>query len=65
MLQINDDVIKQAANIYADLYRRGQLIQDADILIAASAIANGFGVATNNLSHFARIAGLHIDNWLT
>jgi len=41
-----------------------RLIGDADILIAASALANGCGVATNNEKHFKRVTGLHIENWL-
>jgi tRNA(fMet)-specific endonuclease VapC len=60
---ITDGVIIRAADIYADLYKRGELIGDADILIAASALVNGFGVATNNEAHFKRIIGLHVENW--
>jgi len=60
---LTDDVISKAADTYADLYKRGELIGDADILIAASALANGFGVVTNNERHFNRIAGLHVENW--
>ena len=63
ILAITDDVIVQAAEIYAGLYRRGELIGDADILIAATALVNGFGVATNNEEHFRRITGLHVENW--
>jgi predicted nucleic acid-binding protein len=40
------------------------LIGDADILIAAAALANGCGVATNNEKHFKRVPDLHIENWL-
>ena len=53
----------EAAAIYADLYKRGELIGDADILIAATSLVNGFGVATNNEDHFKRITGLHVENW--
>jgi tRNA(fMet)-specific endonuclease VapC len=63
ILAITDEVIVQAAEIYADLYSRGELIGDADILIAATALVNGFGVATNNEEHFRRITGLHVENW--
>ena len=35
ILSLSDAVVVQAAEIYADLYRRGELIGDADILIAA------------------------------
>ena len=65
ILALSDAIILQAAEIYADLYRRGELIGDADILIAASAIVHGFVVSTNNESHFGRIRGLRVENWLT
>lgn len=64
VLPITDPVIVRAAEIYADLYVRGQLIPDADILIAATALDNGLFVATNNSADFGRITGLQIDNWL-
>jgi tRNA(fMet)-specific endonuclease VapC len=64
VVSIEDTVIIQAADIYADLYKRGELIADADILIAASALANGCGIVTNNEAHFRRIAGLQVENWL-
>lgn len=54
----------RAAEIYADLYQRGGLIGDADILIAATAIVEGCGLVTNNERHFERIEGLNVDNWL-
>ena len=65
VLPIADQVIVRAADIYADLHVRGQLIPDADILIAATALENGLVIATNNVDDFGRIAGLRIDNWLT
>ena len=45
-------------------YSSDQLIPDADILIAATAIENALVLATNNEGDFGRIAGLRIDNWL-
>lgn len=63
VLPISDEVIVQAAEIYAELYKRGELVGDADILIAATALVNGLGVATNNEGHFRRITGLYIENW--
>lgn len=65
VLPINDGVIVRAADIYAELRARGQLIPDADILIAATAIENGLILATNNLSDFSRISGLSCDNWVS
>lgn len=64
ILSVTEEVAVKAADIYADLSRRGELIGDADILIAATALVNGLGVVTNNEDHFRRIRDLHIENWL-
>ena len=64
VLALTEAVIVKAAEIYASLYTHGTLVGDADILIAATALVNGFGVTSNNEKHFRRIAGLHVENWL-
>jgi tRNA(fMet)-specific endonuclease VapC len=64
VLSLSDEIVVRAADIYADLYHRGELIGDADILIAASALEHGLGVITNNENHFRRITGLRVENWL-
>jgi tRNA(fMet)-specific endonuclease VapC len=64
VLPITDSIIVRAADVYAELHSRGQLIPDADILIAATAIENNLVLATNNVGDFGRIPGLQIDNWL-
>jgi len=65
VLPVNDEVAVKAADIYADLSRRGELIGDADILIAATALAHNLGVVTNNEDHFRRIRELRVENWLS
>ena len=64
ILAITDEVVLRAADIYADLYKRGQMIGDADILIAACALTQNCGIVTNNEEHFRRIKTLEIANWL-
>lgn len=64
VLPLTDAIILQAADIYGGLHQRGQLIGDADILIAATAIENGLTCVTNNENHFKRIPGLIRENWL-
>ena len=64
ILSLSEEIISKAAEIYADLRKRGELIGDADILIAATAIVNKLGIVTNNEKHFQRISELHIENWL-
>ncbi len=52
-----------AAEIHADLRRKGLLIQDADILIAAAALAENLILLTDD-GHFQRIPDLKTENWL-
>ena len=64
VLPLSDEAVARAGQVHADLSNRGELIGDADILIAASALLRGHGVATNNQSHFGRIEGLLAENWM-
>jgi len=56
-------VWEKAVDIYIALKQKGQLIGDADILIAAYCICNGYTLVTDNTNDFARIAGLELTNW--
>ena len=56
-------VCRYAAEVYTDLRRAGSLIEDADLLIAATALANDCVLVTNNINHYSRIAGLELENW--
>ena len=64
ILPLTDSVVLRAAEIYAALHQHGQLIGDADILIAATATTNGLTCVTNNENHFKRIPDLIRENWL-
>jgi len=63
VLPLTDDIIVQAADLYALLYQEGQLISDADILIAATALKHDLVMVTENVHHFQRIPGLSIESW--
>ncbi len=47
----------------ARLRKKGEPIDDFDLLIGVSAIANGMILVTNNESHFRRIKNIEIENW--
>ena len=64
ILPLSDGIVIRAAEMYGTLHLQGQLIGDADILIAASAISNGLTCVTNNENHFKRIPNLVCENWL-
>jgi tRNA(fMet)-specific endonuclease VapC len=63
ILPVTDPIAVRAAAIYADLQQRGELIGDADILIAATALEHGILLATGNVEHYERIPGLQTINW--
>jgi tRNA(fMet)-specific endonuclease VapC len=50
--------------ITAFLKKEGNLIEDADILMASTAIVEDLVLITNNNKHFKRVKGLRIDNWI-
>lgn len=57
-------VIRVASDLYVELRRRGEPLEDADILIAATALAHGLVLITDNERHFRRVAQLEVENWL-
>jgi tRNA(fMet)-specific endonuclease VapC len=60
----NQASLDSAAKIYADLRTAGQLIEDADLLMAAIALANDLILVTHNTRHLSRVAGLQLEDWL-
>lgn len=60
--------IFNAIDLYAKekarLKKLGTLIDDFDLLIGATAVANGLVMVTNNVSHFEKIAGIEVENWI-
>ena len=62
MLPLTEDVAMTAARIYAALRSRGEPLDDADILIASTALVHGLVLVTNNERHLGRIPDLRLDN---
>jgi tRNA(fMet)-specific endonuclease VapC len=47
----------------ADLQRKGEMIGNNDLWIAAHAVAAGLTLVTNNEKEFRRVRGLKMQNW--
>lgn len=60
---VTDDIVMQASDIYAHLYKRGLLINDADILIGATALVYNLTLITGNVDHFNRVPNLICKSW--
>ncbi|OCQ89032.1 twitching motility protein PilT [Nostoc sp. MBR 210] len=56
-------IFQKAAEIHADLKGRGTIIQDADILIAATAIIHDLILVSHD-SDLTRVRDLQLENWL-
>lgn len=63
ILSLTEQSVTTSAEMYADLRKKGQSIDDIDLLIAGIAVSNDLVLATNNESHFKRISELEIENW--
>lgn len=53
-------VVSEFSKIRKELRKQGNLIDNFDILIAATCLINDLTLITNNLKHFKRIKGLKI-----
>ena len=64
ILPLTLSATRQAAEIHANLRKKGEPIGHTDCLIAGIALTNNLHLVTNNIDHFKRIEGLEIVNWL-
>lgn len=62
VLPYDTGVAREFGAIRAELEERGQLLPDADLQIAATAIRHGLLLVTGNLRHFARIPHLELSD---
>lgn len=64
ILPLETPVEQHYGEIRAHLQQAGQPIGGNDLFIAAHARALGLTLVTDNLSEFARVPGLAVENWL-
>jgi tRNA(fMet)-specific endonuclease VapC len=59
--------IFQALDTYAEekarLRKAGNIIDDFDLLIGATAVYFDMKMVTNNTNHFSRITGIQLEDW--
>ena len=64
VLPFGPEAADHAADIRADLERKGTPIGGYDVLIAGHARSKGLVVVTGNLGEFSRVEGLRCEDWL-
>lgn len=60
IVSLDERVALRAAELWADLERRGAMIPALDLLIAATALARGWPLASADIKDFGRIDGLEL-----
>lgn len=58
------DAAEEYAIIKTRLRSLGILIDEFDLMIAATALTGEYVLVTDNVKHFQRIAGLRFENWI-
>lgn len=59
-IPISEPVARVHADVWAQLAARGEVIGAHDLWIAATALAHGLAVATQNAAEFERVPGLRV-----
>ena len=62
-IPFDDRAAEEYGKLRADLAAQGSLIGPNDLMIAATALANGLILVTNNTAEFRRVPGLTLEDW--
>ncbi len=63
VLHVSLPVLMRAADLWAAARSGGHPHDDADLIIAATALEHGRVLVTGNKAHFAWIPGLRLEDW--
>ena len=64
ILDFDTDCAEVYGRLRAHLSTRGQVLDEADLMIASIALWHGLPLVTANFRHFARVPELEVVNWL-
>ena len=64
VLPLENSVLQTFGVLKAELRKEGQALADFDLLIAATALAEGRVMVTNNIRHYERIPYIRLENWV-
>ena len=63
IVELTEEVAEHYARLRAELETRGAVIGGNDLWVAATALAHGATLVTNNTGEFSRVPGLVIEDW--
>ena len=63
VIELRCSIMDTFGSLKAELSRNGEVVDDFDLIIAATAITMGYSVVSNNKKHFSKIHDLSLENW--
>lgn len=63
VVPVTDAIWNRASDLWAEARNSGRPCEDADLVIAATAIEHRLNLVTSNTSHYAWISGLTLEDW--
>ncbi len=65
VIDVDKAVIETFSELKSNGHKKGLVVDDMDLLIAATAMTLNLTLVTNNTKHFSKIKGLRLENWNT
>ncbi len=63
LIDVTSKIMDVFGEIKAYTQKTGKPVDDMDLLIASTAIANDFTLVTHNMKHFENIPNLKLEDW--
>jgi len=63
VIEITKGIVETFGEVKATLQKKGNIVDDFDLLIGSTALYLNYTLVTNNEKHFSMIPGLSIENW--
>ncbi|HLP14845.1 MAG TPA: type II toxin-antitoxin system VapC family toxin [Bacteroidota bacterium] len=63
VIDVTKSIMETFGRLKAGLGRKGNVLDDMDLIIASTAMTHNYTLVTNNEKHFRKIPDLQIENW--
>lgn len=63
VIPFDEPAAREYGRLRAELEQSGRSLAEPDLRIASVALSRGLTLVTGNTRHFARVPGLHVENW--
>ena len=64
IIDVTPRIMETFASLKAEMQEHGNVLDNFDLIIAATALWHDYTVVTNNERHFQAVPGLRVENWV-